>query len=263
MNDAFAERYAAAYDAVYNQKNYAGECAAVGGLIDRHGDGKIHSLLDLGCGTGRHAVHLVRRGFEVTGVDRSQAMLDRARDRAKDENLDDNLEFVCSDIRSFRSGRQFDAVLMNFNVLGYMFSDDDVAAALETARSNLRRGGLFIADFWYGPAVVADPPRQSRREFDVPGARLIRASSGRHLPDLHGCEITISVVHMKDGVETDKSQEVHHVRYFFPLELASMLKAASFQLLEFTGFPEVDMPASDCRWNAALVARATGSSLDR
>jgi SAM-dependent methyltransferase len=256
MKEVFSEGYAAAYDAIYNEKDYAGECKSVAKLIERHGDGRIRSLLDLGCGTGRHALHLVRRGFEVTGVDRSQAMLDRARSRAKDENLSDNLEFVCGDIRSFRSGRQFDAVLMNFNVLGYMFNDDDVTAALETARSNVRSGGLFIADFWYGPAVVADPPRHSIREIDTPGGRLIRSSSGRHLSDLQGCEITISVAHLEAGKEIEKSQEIHRVHYFFPSELEAKLRGAGFRPLEITGFPDIDVAANDGSWIAAVVAKA-------
>ena len=119
----------------------------------------IRSLLDLGCGTGRHAVYFAGQGFAVMGVDRSQAMLDRAASRIRDVALAVKVEFVRGDIRTFVSGREFDAVLMNFNVLGYMFRGDDVAAALATARRNVRTGGIFIAAiFGMDPPSLIDPP---------------------------------------------------------------------------------------------------------
>lgn len=254
MTGVFNDEYAAAYDAVYGDKDYPGECDAIERLIGRFGDGKVRRLLDLGCGTGRHAVHFAQRGFEVVGVDRSEAMLAHARERTQKAQPALKVDFLRGDARDFSSGVEFDAVLMNFNVLGYMLTNDDVLGALKTARSNVRRGGLLIADFWYGPAVVIDPPGERRREIEAPTGAIVRSSSGKHFPHQQSCQITIRVGRLRGERLIDETEEVHQVRYFFPLELEFLLRSNGFRMQALTGFPEVETPASEKNWVAALVA---------
>lgn len=66
-------------------------------------------VLDLCCGPGRHALELARRGFEVTGVDRTQAYLDEARRRADVSTL--KLELLRQDMRTFKRHDFFDAAM--------------------------------------------------------------------------------------------------------------------------------------------------------
>ena len=256
MADVFQDRYATAYDTFYAQKDYAAECEAVVKLIAKFGGGATGAILDLGCGTGRHAVIMAQRGFSVTGVDQSGAMVALALERARHEGLGSNPQFLCGDIRTFSSDRRFDAALMNFNVLGYMTSNDDALSALGATRGNLRDGGLLVADFWYGPAILADPPGQNTRTFGADGNGFIRASTGHHLPDEQCCEIHLKVSKLEQGRIVDESTEIHRVRYFFPLELELLLRISGFQLLALTGFPDVDTPASSQKWVAAMVAKS-------
>ena len=74
MNDIFGEAYAQQYDLLYQGKNYDAEVALLERLFAKH-DLTGNAVLDLGCGTGQHAIRLARRGYEVTGVDRSPEML--------------------------------------------------------------------------------------------------------------------------------------------------------------------------------------------
>jgi SAM-dependent methyltransferase len=254
MTGVFNEAYASAYDVMYADKSNAAECDAVTALFDRCGDGKISRILDLGCGTGRHAVEFAGRGFDVIGVDFSESMLARARERGNPGP--GSLDFVQGDARTYRSAAPLDAVLMNFNVLGYMSSNDDFAAALETARANLRKGGLFVADFWYGPAVVIDPPGERLREIAANGSKLLRYSRGTHDPDHQCIHIAIRVIEMQDDRIRSDTEEVHTMRYFFPLELDLALKSHGFRLASLTGYPAIDKPASAREWLAALAAVA-------
>jgi hypothetical protein len=137
-----------------------------------------------------------------------------------------------------------------------MSSNDDALNALGSARRNLRSDGLLIADFWYGPAVVADPPGENTREFEGEDVRVVRFSSGRHLPDSQCCEISVRVTRLKGDRVVDEAVEAHLVRYFFPLELELMLRISGFRLTALTGFPDIDTPASARNWAAAMVAIA-------
>ena len=71
----FARAYADAYDTMYHDKDYAAECDFLADVFSRFAVGPIHSIIDLGCGTGSHAIPLARRGYEVFGVDRSAQMI--------------------------------------------------------------------------------------------------------------------------------------------------------------------------------------------
>jgi SAM-dependent methyltransferase len=256
VTGVFNDSYAATYDTVYAEKNYAAECTAVGNLIAKFGRGEIRKMLDLGCGTGRHAVIFAGDGFDVTGVDQSEPMVARARDRAAQMKLGAKPEFLSGDIRNFSGKAPFDVAVMNFNVIGYMTSNDDALGALGAARKNLRQNGLLIADFWYGPAVVVDPPGENTREFETGDVRVVRSSSGLHLPDSQRCEITVKVTRLQGDRVIDEALETHRVRYFFPLELELMLRVSGFQLLALTGFPDIDAPAGARKWAAAMVAVA-------
>src|SRR5437588_4376384 len=74
-------------------------------------------ILDLPCGQGRHAIELARRGYEVTGVDLSEAMLSVARERAERTGV--RARFVLGDMREPLQGGHFDLILNLFTSLGY------------------------------------------------------------------------------------------------------------------------------------------------
>ncbi len=99
-------------------------------------------VLDLCCGPGRFCIELARRGFRVTGVDRTVLYLAEARRRAKEEKLD--VEFVRQDMRLFCRPRAFDACINMFTSFGY-FDDpaDDLKVCRHVLRS-LRPGGRFL-----------------------------------------------------------------------------------------------------------------------
>lgn len=164
MNEkVFDKIYSDQYDLLYGGKNYEAECDLLEEVFKCYADNKVQSILDLGCGTGNHAIPLVQRGYEVTGVDLSEDMLIHARKKTDHLNLVTDVHqpipvFLQGDLRSLNLNQTFDVVLMMFAVLGYQYSNADVLEALKTARQHLRKGGLLIFDIWYGPAVLAIRP---------------------------------------------------------------------------------------------------------
>jgi SAM-dependent methyltransferase len=107
-------------------------------------DGRV---LELGCGTGRISIPLAKDGVIVTGVDRSQPMLDRARRRAVRAALDDRLRIVRADIRQlpFRD-RRFALVMAPYGILQSLTRERDLIAALASVHRVLARGGRFGID---------------------------------------------------------------------------------------------------------------------
>jgi SAM-dependent methyltransferase len=101
------------------------------------------AVLDLCCGIGRHSLELARRGYEVTGLDRTENYITRARQQANDESL--SVNFIIGDARRFCQLDSYDAAINMFTAFGY-FEDqaDDLRVLLNVHASLKRRGKLLI-----------------------------------------------------------------------------------------------------------------------
>ena len=110
------------------------------------------AVLDLGCGPGRHSLELARRGYRVTGVDRTAVYLERARRRAEAEGL--NVEFVQEDMRRFRRPDAFDAALSLFTSFGYFDTPEENQQVLVNVHASLRDGGKLVIELM-GKEVLA------------------------------------------------------------------------------------------------------------
>ncbi len=98
---------------------------------------------DLGCGRGRHAIPLARRGYEVTGVDLSEKMLRLARLRSEKDGV--RVEWVREDMRTFCRPGAFDACLSLFTSFGF-FSDRENQKVLDNVGRSLKSGGRLLLD---------------------------------------------------------------------------------------------------------------------
>lgn len=108
-------------------------------------------VLELGAGTGRVAIPLARAGFDVCGIDSSDAMLARARCKATGV---EQLQLVQADMRDFDVGRRFDLVFAGFGAFHHLLTPDDQLACLRCVRRHLAPGGLFVCDL--RPLLHAD-----------------------------------------------------------------------------------------------------------
>ncbi len=256
MSSVFGASYAHQYDALYGTKNYPAECDAVEELFRRHGDSRMHTLLDLGCGTGTHALTFAQRGYAVTGADRSEEMLAIAREKAAAAAAPATLELVEGDIRTLRLGRTFDAATMLFAVLGYQTSDADVASALRTVAAHLRPGGLFVCDLWYGPAVLAIGTSDRVKVVEEPAGQLHRAATGVIDHERHTCRVGFKTWRTAGNRITDESAEAHTMRYFFRPELEAFFAGAGLDLCTVRAFDDLDLPPDETTWNVWVCGRA-------
>ena len=105
--EALFENYARKYDEESFVQGTVGECDFIEKELGRDTSLRI---LDVGCGTGRHAIELARRGYRVTGIDLSEAQLRRAREKAAEAGVD--VDFQRHDARDLPFDEEFDAAIM-------------------------------------------------------------------------------------------------------------------------------------------------------
>jgi len=146
----------------------ANTVAEVDFIIELFGLASGASILDVGCGTGRHSIELARRGFRVTGLDLSEGMLQVA--RAKAVSLENPPVFVQGDATNFALDQVFDAAICvcegGFGLIGT--SDDPYvhdAGILVSIANHLRPNAPFLLTCLNGYSVI----RQMKDEMTVEG----------------------------------------------------------------------------------------------
>ncbi|MFQ5837439.1 MAG: class I SAM-dependent methyltransferase [Thermoplasmata archaeon] len=117
-------------------EDYIEESEEFCGIIREHSRIEVKTLLHLGCGGG-HNDHTLKRNFEVTGIDTSEAMLALAR------RLNPEVTYRLGDMRNVRLGEMFDAVTV-LDSISYMLTGEDLRAVFETAFAHLRPGGVLL-----------------------------------------------------------------------------------------------------------------------
>ncbi|MBA7636480.1 Trans-aconitate 2-methyltransferase [subsurface metagenome] len=110
------------------------------------------SVFDLCCGPGRHSLELARRGFSLTGVDRTKSYLEKARKQVETEGL--KVEFIQEDMRSFCKPNTFDVAINLFTSFGYFEDIKDDKKVITNVYHSLKNKGVFLIDIM-GKEVLA------------------------------------------------------------------------------------------------------------
>lgn len=226
----FGDLYAQYYDLLYSDKDYKSEVEYIDTLIKKSSV-NAKNILDMGCGTGKHAELLCDKGYKVHGIDLSEDMLKIAETRR--EGKEDKLSFSHSNIQELSLDKKFDVVVSLFHVMSYQNSNDELIKAFEVAKKHLVDGGVFIFDFWYGPAVLTDLPTTRVKRLENEHIKVTRLAE----PVLHATKNIVDVnydvfIEDKKTKEVVEKKELHKMRYFFDTELEIVCEKVGFEVLE-------------------------------
>ena len=253
----FGKDYASYYDLFYAEKDYGAEAAFVRDVIRRHRP-NAGTVLELGCGSARHAVELVRGGLSVTGVDRSADMIARGQDRISQmsPDLQNRLALVQGDVTDYRPMVEYDAVISLFHVVSYQTTNKSLHGIFRSARAATAEGGLFVFDFWYGPAVLTERPEVRVRRAARAGVHVTRIAEPDHDVNRNTVDVkyTLFAVDQKTGQATE-STELHAMRYLFLPEIELLAAQSGFELVE-TGEWLSGKRLGDQSWSGYAAARA-------
>lgn len=242
-------RYSSYYDLLYRDKDYQGEAEYIESIIGRFNPG-AKSILDLGCGTGKHAAILAQKSYKVYGIDRSEDMLTIAREAS----VEGNPAYFCADVTQARIGVKVDIVTALFHVVSYQTSNEDLVGLFNTVREHLRPGGIFIFDFWYGPAVLTNKPEPRLKALEDETLLVYRFASPQSRPneDIVDVKYKVIVKDKKSG-QLEELSELHSMRYLFMPEVHYMLGQCGLKAEYFTEWITENEPGHDT-WSVVGVA---------
>jgi SAM-dependent methyltransferase len=167
--NSYSGLHARAYDEIYADKPYAREAQFVHELAGLGGG----RLLDVACGTGRHALAFADLGYEVTASDINEELLTVGREAAGGR-----VRFVQGDMCDLHvDGGPFALVTCLFDSIGYPQDDDRIISALRSLGRHTAPGGRIVCEFLHAPALVRGAESvRIRRLVLRDGRNLVRTS---------------------------------------------------------------------------------------
>jgi 2-polyprenyl-3-methyl-5-hydroxy-6-metoxy-1,4-benzoquinol methylase len=217
------QNYAESYDKEPFTQGTIGEVDFIEKELDHD---RSKTILDIGCGTGRHAIELASRGYSVTGIDLSESQLARARQKAKDSEV--NVQFLKRDAREFTFKNKFDAIIMLCEgAFSLMETDEMNYQILRNAEKSLKKGGIFI----FSCLNALFPLYHSVKDFLNAGGSETTAR-----------ELTFDLMTFREHSKvtfTDDSGRKNTIdtneRYFTPVEITWLLKSLQFTEIGILG----------------------------
>jgi SAM-dependent methyltransferase len=203
------------------------------------------AALDLCCGPGRCAIALAQAGFQVTGVDRTKFLLDKARSRARAAKV--KIEWVQADMRDFVRRSAFDLVLNMFTSFGYFDDKNEDLHVLRNMLASLRPGGVCLIDVM-GKERLAKIFQPTKADVLPDGTKLVRR---REIFD-DWTRIRNEWILIRKG--RAKSFQFHHTVYSGQ-ELRDRLKLAGFTDIKLCGSLDGDEYGPNARRLIAIARK--------
>lgn len=210
------------YDLIYcSFKDYRGEASRVADVL-RKWSPNVRTVLDVGCGTGEHALHLRSgHGLDVHGLDIEPAFVDLARSKVP------GARFWRADMADFDLDERFDAIICLFSSIGYLKDHERLQQAFRTFGRHLNAGGLVLVEPWFTPADW-HAGRIYVKTADAEDLRVVRMSHS-------GCRETLSVLDFHYLIGRPRGIEYCYERH----ELGLFTREETTLALRDAGFEDV------------------------
>ena len=209
-------RTAAYYDAIYSFKDYEAEAAEVVRWARRYGNGGSR-LLDMACGTGRHAEHLAE-SYEVTGLDLDGGLLEQARIRLP------RVRFVQGEMSRAKLEHRFDVITCLFSAIGYL-AKADLKVACANFYHHLAAEGVVLIEPWLRPEMIR-AGNVGIDQADGEGYTLVRMSRLQIEGSQSICQFHYLI---GDAQEIRHEYEEHRLTLFTLDEYREALEDAGFE----------------------------------
>lgn len=250
------------YYELLESRDWEGEVSLISSVLKKHA---CRSVIDLGCGTGRHVRELAKLGFDVTGIDISRQNIKFAKKKASEDGIP--ACFVRGDYFDYRPTRIFDAATcLNWSI---PVRNDQIQKLLSKTFSLLRAGGVLILDYEKVSEIVwSDVGKPIVESWNSEGEIMVRVSVGKIESNVL-CSDDIYLIYPRSPARIPPNERSRYkaesqnrrvrvytdtsfVRFFYPLELKHLGRESGFAELT-----NLVLPRNDYRRNYLVLMKKT------
>ena len=223
--ESLFENYGQKYDRESFTHGTIGECDFIEKEINFD---KSLKILDVGCGTGRHAIELSKRGYCITGIDLSESQLKRAKEKAKENNL--IIDFQLQDARNLPFNSEFDlAIMLCEGAFPLMETDEMNFEILKSVTKSLKPNAKLIFTTLNG----LFPLYHSIEEFGASASKEGNATYRSNTFDLMTFR-DYNITELEDDSGTMLTLDCNE-RYYVPCEITWLLKSLGYKTIDIFG----------------------------
>lgn len=209
------------YDCIYGAfKNYGEETGKIAELVKQKHP-QARSMLDVACGTGEHARHLIEKyGYEVDGIDLDPTLIAMATRKNKTST------FSVADMTDFHLGKRFDVITCLFSSIGYVRTTENVERTLASFKKHLSLGGVVIVEPWFTSYNWAGG-RVYMKTYEDEELKVVRVSHGKRDGDLSVLDFQY-LIGTADGIKHEV--ERHELGLFTVDQMKRCFSNAGFEV---------------------------------
>lgn len=195
------------------------------------------TILDVGCGQGRHSIELAKRGYKVTGIDASMAHIRMAKRNTEGENV----EFKVWDARKRLPGKSFDYVICLYDVIGSYRTLNDNVALIRRIAQKLHKGGIAVISVMNMAHIKAraihrgNVRKNPRMLLNLPASNSMQKTGNMFDPNYLLLDEEEHLVYHKEQFERDGSLSSEYIvadYRFTARELTDILQSFRLEVVE-------------------------------
>lgn len=244
--DVFGE-YSEFYDLLYSDKDYIGETEYINSLLTKFGLSHP-SILEFGSGTGIHGRMLGDLGCQVTGIEKSPAMVKKA-------TQTENFRSIVGDITEMELPDKFDCVVSLFHVVSYLLNNSEVLKLFKNAFRHLNERGLFVFDVWYSPCVNNLRPEIRTKRFSNDSLEILRVAEPTVYCDQNRVDVNYTIFSKPRTSDSwSMIKETHSMRHFSTPEIELFASQSGFELVHNEEFLTSASPTENT-WGVCYVLK--------
>ena len=244
------QNYSDYYDLLYSNKNYASEVSYIKKLIDENCSNS-KQMLELGSGTGNHAVYFSKLNYKIDGIDLSERMV-----AISNGKKIPNAKFYVGDISNFKFNQKYDVCISLFHVISYITDLNVLVKVFKNIYSSLKPGGIFIFDCWNKPAVILDPPVIRKTSFENELLKIKRTAFPKNDFTKSISKIVFEIgIFNKEKKTKFYETETHKMRFFSEEEINFISKESKFDVLNCYNWLDFNSKSSEDYYNCYVLKK--------
>ncbi len=247
------------YYAIAYKWNTTAECNLLESCFKTYRDGNVKTLLDIGCGAGRHLFELARRGYRTTGIDPQPEMVAFVKTGQRNTKLP--VTVTQGDLRTIPVDGPFDAAICLMDTFRFLLSNQDIVQHFRDVAKRLTPGGLYVTDFWI-PMKWDQIANEMYQWEQTEGDTTVKVFYLQHPETIDPVTQTFEDELVFTVEEDGTTQEIRggrtRTRLIMPQEFHSLVEASgAFDLVETLAEFDLEKPldASSGTWRMISVLK--------